>query len=78
MLNIDSAGRIRINDDLLAFAGINSERGEDVTLIGAFSKGHIWSGRKRPKGAKLNVSAFREALAKRKAARAAAKKGAAT
>ena len=78
MLKIDSAGRIRINDDLLAFAGIKSDRGEEVTLIGAFSKGHIWSGRKRPKGAKLNVSAFREALAKRKAARAAAKEGAAT
>ena len=78
MLKIDSAGRIRINDDLLAFAGIKSVRGEDVTLIGAFSKGHIWSGRKRPKGGKLNVSAFREALAKRKAARAAAKEGVAT
>ena len=78
MLKIDSAGRIRINDDLLAFAGIKSVRGEDVTLIGAFSKGHIWAGRKRPKGAKLNVAAFREALAKRKAARAAAKEGSAT
>ena len=78
MLKIDSAGRIRINDDLLAFAGIKSDRGEEVTLIGAFNKGHIWSGRKRPKGAKLNVSAFREALAKRKAARAAAKGESAT
>jgi len=78
MLKIDSAGRIRIGDDLLAFAGIKSERGADVTLIGAFSKGHIWAGRKRPKGAKLNVAAFREALAKRKAARAAAKEGTAT
>ena len=78
MLKIDSAGRIRINDDLLAFAGIKSKRGEDVTLIGAFNKGHIWSGRKRPKGAKLNVAAFREALALRKAARSAAKEGPAT
>ena len=78
MLKIDSAGRIRINDELLEFAGIKSERGEEVTLIGAFNKGHIWSGRKRPKGAKLDVSAFREALAKRKAARVAAKEGAAT
>ena len=79
MLRLDSAGRIRINDDLLAFAGIKSVRGEEVTLIGAFNKGHIWSGRKRPKGksARLNIAAFRAALAQRKAARAA-KEGAAT
>ena len=78
MLKVDSAGRIRIGDDLLAFAGIKSVRGEDVTLVGAFSKGHIWSGRKRPKGGKLDVAAFRAAMAQRKAARAAAKEGAAT
>ena len=78
MLKVDSAGRIRIGDDLLAFAGIKSVRGEDVTLIGAFNKGHIWSGRKRPKGGKLDVRAFRAALAQRKAAKAARKETAAT
>ena len=78
MLKVDSAGRIRIGEDLLEFAGIKSERGAEVTLIGSFNKAQIWSGRKRPKGRKLDVAAYRAALAKRKAARGAAKEGSAT
>ena len=64
MLKVDSAGRIRIGDDLLEFAGIRG----DVTLIGAYRKAHIWAGEKKPKGDKLDVAAFRAALARRKEA----------
>ena len=57
------AGRIRIGDDLLAFAGISGE----VTLVGAFRKAQIWAGEKKPKTAKLDIAAYRAALAARKA-----------
>lgn len=62
MLKVDSAGRIRIGDDLLDFAGIHG----DVTLIGAYRKAQIWAGEKKPKAGKLDVAAFRAALALRK------------
>ena len=62
MLKVDSAGRIRIGDDLLEFAGIRG----DVTLIGAYRKAQIWAGEKKPKAGKLDVAAFRAALAQRK------------
>ena len=62
MLKVDSAGRIRIGDDLLKFAGIKG----DVTLIGAYRKAQIWAGEKKPKARKLDVAAFRAALAQRK------------
>jgi len=64
MLKVDSAGRIRIGDDLLSFAGIRG----DVTLIGAYRKAQIWAGEKKPKTKKLDVAAFRAALARRKEA----------
>ena len=57
---------------MLAVAGIKGKRGEDVTLIGSFNKAYIWAGHKRPKGGKLDVAAFRAALAKRRAEREAA------
>lgn len=63
MLKVDTAGRIRIGDDLLAFAGISGE----VTLVGAFRKAQIWAGEKKPKTAKLDIAAYRAALAARKA-----------
>ena len=64
MLKVDTAGRIRIGDDLLAFAGISGE----VTLVGAFRKAQIWAGeKKKPKTAKLDIAAYRAALAARKA-----------
>ena len=62
MLKVDSAGRIRIGDDLLEFAGIKSE----VTLVGAFRKAQIWAGERRPKAKKLDIAAYRAALAKRR------------
>ena len=65
MLKVDSAGRIRIGDDLLEFAGIRG----DVTLIGAYRKAQIWAGEKKPKTKKLDVAAFRAALARRKEAK---------
>ena len=65
MLKVDSAGRIRIGDDLLSFAGIRG----DVTLIGAYRKAQIWAGEKKPKTKKLDVAAFRAALARRKEAK---------
>ena len=65
MLKVDSAGRIRIGDDLLSFAGIRG----DVTLIGAYRKAQIWAGEKTPKTKKLDVAAFRAALARRKEAK---------
>ncbi len=62
MLKVDSAGRIRIGDDLLEFAGIRT----DVTLVGAFRKAQIWAGERRPKTKKLDIAAYRAALAKRR------------
>ena len=78
MLKVDTAGRIRISDELMEFAGIKSVRGEDITLVGSFNKGQIWSGKKRPKGVKLDIAAFRAAMAQRKAAKTAVKEGTAT
>lgn len=64
MLKVDTAGRIRIGDDLLGFAGIK----EDITLIGGFRKAQIWATEKKPKTEGLDVAAFRAALARRKEA----------
>jgi len=60
---IDSAGRIRINDDLMSFAGITSK----VTLRGALRNAEIWATEKMPEpeeGKKLNIAAAREAMRK--------------
>lgn len=65
MLKVDSAGRIRIGDDLLDFAGIKTE----VTLVGAFRKAQIWAGERRPKAKKLDIAAYRAALAQRRVAK---------
>ena len=64
MLKVDSAGRIRIGDDLLAHAGITS----GVTLIGAIRKAKLWAADRKPekKGKKLDLAAFRAVVAKRK------------
>ena len=61
----ETVDRIRIGDDLLSFAGIRG----DVTLIGAYRKAQIWAGEKKPKTKKLDVAAFRAALARRKEAK---------
>ena len=63
MLKVDTAGRIRIGDGLLAFAGITGA----VTLVGAFRKAQIWAGEKKPKRAQPDIAAYRMALAARRA-----------
>ena len=68
MLKIDAAGRIRIGDALLGFAGISGK----VTMVGAFRKAKLWAGEKKPAGAGIDLSAFRAAIAKRKAAKGGA------
>lgn len=60
---IDSAGRIRINDDLMALVGIKTK----VTLRGALRNVEIWATDKLPEpadGKKLNIAAAREAMRK--------------
>jgi len=64
MLKVDSAGRIRIGDELLATMGITG----GVTLIGAYRKAQIWAADKKPLGQKLDLAAYRAALARRKKA----------
>lgn len=64
MLKVDSAGRIRIGDNLLAHAGIKS----GVTMIGGIRKAKLWAEELKPpapKG-KLDLTRFREVAAKRK------------
>ena len=65
MLKIDAAGRIRIGDALLNFAGITGR----VTMVGAFRKAKLWAGEKKPAQPSLDLSSFRAAIAKRKTAR---------
>ena len=64
MIRIDSAGRIRINDDLLGFAGVNSA----VVLKGAVRNAKIWAAEKLPAagagGKRFDVAAARAAMAK--------------
>ena len=60
---VDSAGRIRINDDLMSFAGITSK----VTLRGALRNIELWATEKMPEpteGKKLNIDAARAAMRK--------------
>jgi len=60
---IDTAGRIRINDELMEFAGITTK----VTMRGALRNVEIWSSEKMPaptEGKKLNIVAAREAMRK--------------
>ena len=60
---IDKAGRVRINDELLGFAGIVGK----VTLRGALRHIEVWSTEKMPEpGAdkKLDVAAARAAMLK--------------
>lgn len=71
MLKIDASGRIRVGDELLDYAGINSK----VTLVGGGLKAKLWAGEKMPQKPKLDLTAFRAAIAKRKAAREAANGG---
>ena len=62
MIKIDTAGRIRINDELMEFAGISGK----VTLKGAVRNIEVWASAKLPAdGAKkLDIKAAREAMAK--------------
>lgn len=71
MLKIDASGRIRVGDDLLAYAGIAAK----VTLVGVGRKAKLWAGEKMPQKPKLDLTAFRAAIAKRKAAREMANGG---
>jgi len=64
MLKVDSVGRIRIGDELLEFAGVKV----DVVLVGAFRKAQIWAAEKKSAPGKLDVAAFRAALARRREA----------
>ena len=64
MLKVDAAGRIRIGDDLLAYAEIVG----GVTMIGGIRKAKLWATERKPaapKG-KLDLTAFRAVVAKRK------------
>lgn len=66
MLRVDSAGRIRIGDHLLGFAGITGR----VTLVGAFRKAEIWAGERKPEVPMMDkITAYRAAVAARRAAR---------
>lgn len=61
MLKIDAGGRIRIGDDLLAFAEIKG----GVTMIGSFINAQLWPTEKKPKpvpGSRMDVSDFRAAM----------------
>jgi MraZ protein len=64
MLKVDAAGRIRIGDNLLGHAGIKS----GVTMIGGIRKAKLWAAERKPvvPGGKLDLSAFRAVVAKRK------------
>lgn len=63
MLKVDSAGRIRIGDDLLAYAGIKS----GVTMIGGMRKAKLWAVERKPapKKGKLDLAALRAVVEKR-------------
>lgn len=64
MLKVDKAGRIRIGDDFLAHVGIKN----DVTMIGGMRKATLWASENRPepKGGKLDLTAYRAVVEKRK------------
>ena len=64
MLKVDTAGRIRIGDSLLAHAGISS----DITMIGCMRKAKLWAGERKPASAdgKLDLTEFRAVARKRK------------
>ncbi len=60
---VDSAGRVRINNDLMEFAGIKSK----VTMRGSLRNIEIWAGEKLPEpqpGKRLDVGKAREAMRK--------------
>ena len=63
MIKVDSAGRIRINDELLEFAGITGK----VTLKGAVRNVEIWASENlppEPEKKKIDIAAMRAAMAK--------------
>ena len=64
MLKIDSAGRVRICDELLRHAGVEGS----VTLIGCMRKARLWAAERRPvqPDGKIDLSAFRAVVEKRK------------
>lgn len=64
MLKLDSAGRIRIGDNLLAYAGIKA----NVTMIGGMRKAKLWAAERKPvsKNGEIDLTALREVMAKRK------------
>ena len=74
MLKVDSAGRIRIGDNLLAHAGIQS----GVTMIGGIRKAKLWATERKPAPAKgkLDLTEYKAVVAKRKALMKAKKEGA--
>ncbi len=60
---LDTAGRIRINNELMAFAGIKGK----VAMRGSLRNVEIWAAEKmpeQPEGQKLNVAAARAAMLK--------------
>lgn len=61
MIKVDTAGRIRINDELMDFAGITGK----VTLKGAVRNIEVWASEKLPaESRKIDVAAAREAMRK--------------
>ena len=60
---LDTAGRIRINNELMSFAGIKGK----VAMRGSLRNVEIWAAEKmpeQPEGQKLNVAAARAAMLK--------------
>ena len=64
MLKIDGAGRIRIGDRLLAHAHIT----DGVTMIGGIRKAKLWAEKLKPapQDGKLDLTAYRAVVEKRK------------
>ena len=73
MLKVDSAGRIRIGDNLLSHAGISG----GVTMIGCIRKAKLWAAERKAASSNgnLDLSAFRAVAAKRKLLTRAGKGG---
>lgn len=71
MLKVDAAGRIRICDELLAYAGVT----DSIAMIGGMRKAKLWSAESKPSAekGKLDLTAFRAVAEKRKLAARAKK-----
>ena len=71
MLKVDAAGRIRICDELLAYAGVTGT----IAMVGGMRKAKLWAAENKPSAGtgKLDLTAFRAVAEKRKLAARAKK-----